>query len=71
MIHKLTDGPPFERSVGNVAGMAVAAAQYPRFTDRAVRQRRREYVVQVSPAPQPILIDRLESQRIHADPSAS
>ena len=68
LLQQLTDGLPFERSVGNAARMVFAVAQYPRFADRAVaRQRRREQAGQTPAAPEPILIDRLEPQRIQKD----
>ena len=65
LLQHLTDGPPFERSIGNTARMVCAVAEYPRFADRAVaRQRRCEQVGQTPSAPEPILIDRFESQWI-------
>ena len=65
LLQQLTDGPPFKRSIGNPARMVITVAEYPRFADRAVaRQRRGEQVGQTPSTPEPILVDRFESQRI-------
>ena len=62
LLQQLTDGPPFERSIGNLAPMVIAVAEYPRFADGAVaRQRRGEQVGQTPAAPEPIHVDRFES----------
>jgi hypothetical protein len=45
--------------------MFVAVAQYPRFADGTVaRQWREENSAQAPATPKPILVDRLESQRV-------
>jgi len=63
LLQQLTDGPPLERSIGNLARMIIAVAEDPRFADGAVAwQRRGEQAGQSPSAPKPILIDRLESQ---------
>src|ERR1035437_6479761 len=65
LLHQLTDGSPFERSIGNLAGMVIAIAQHPRLADGAIAwQRCGEQVGQTPAAPEPILIDRFESQGI-------
>ena len=40
LLQQLSDGPPFERPIGNTARMVVAVAEYPRFADRAVARQR-------------------------------
>ena len=63
--HQLSDGPAFEWSISNLARMVIAITEYPRFADRPVaRHRCGEQVGQTPAAPEPILIDRLESERI-------
>ena len=65
LLQQLTDGLPFERSIGDAALMVIAVAEHPCFADRTVaRQRRGEQAGQTPAAPEPILIDRFESQRI-------
>ena len=44
LLHQLSNGLPLQRSVGNLARMIVAVAEYPGFTDRARRQRRGEHI---------------------------
>jgi len=46
------------------AGMVFAVAEYPRFPDWPLRQRRFEQAGQTPAAPETILINRLESQGI-------
>ena len=65
LLQQLPDGPPFERSIGDLAGMVIAVAQQPGFADGPVTgQRRGEQIGQSPAAPEPILVDRFESQRI-------
>src|ERR1700678_1249851 len=65
LLQHVTDGLTFERSIANTAGMVFTVAQYPRFTDWTVaRQGRCHHVGQTPSAPQPILVDRFESQRV-------
>ena len=65
LLQQLTDGPPFERPIGNMARMVIAVAEHPRFADGAIaRQRCGEQVGQTPAAPEPILIDRFESQGV-------
>ena len=62
LLKQLTDGPSFERSIGDVALMVIAVAQQPRFADGAIAgQRCGEQVGQTPATPKPILIDRFES----------
>ena len=64
LIHQLADGAPFKRPIGHRLGMVFAVAQHPRLADWAVTgQRRPEQLGQPPAAPQPILIDWIESQR--------
>ena len=66
---QFTEGSSFERSIGNPAGMVRAVAQHPRLADRAVaRQRRCQQVGQPPAAPEPVLVDGLESQGIQNRP---
>ena len=65
LLQHLSDRPPFEGSIGNLAWMIVAVAEYPGFTDGSIaRQRCAEQIRQTPAAPDPILIDRFESQGI-------
>src|SRR5580700_4457976 len=65
LTHQFSDRLPFQRSVRNPARMVIAVAQYPRFPDRAVAwQRCCEQVRQTAAAPEAVLIDRFEPQRI-------
>ena len=65
LLQQLTEGPPFERSIGNAAWMVIAVTEYPGFADRAVaRKRCGEQVGQTPAAPEPILIDRFEAKGI-------
>ena len=65
LLKQLPDGPSFERSIGDAAGMVIAVAQQPRFADGAIAgQRRGEQVGQTPATPEPILVDRFESKRI-------
>ena len=65
LLKQLPDGPSFERSIGDAARMVLAVAQQPGFADGAIAgQRRGEQVGQTPAAPEPILIDRFESQWI-------
>ena len=65
LVQQFADGPSFQRSIRNSARMVIAVAQYPRFPDRAVAwQRCREQVRQTPAAPEAVLIDRFEPQRI-------
>jgi hypothetical protein len=65
LLEQLPESPTFERSIGDEAGMVIAVAEHPCFADRAVaRQRRGKEIGQPPAAPEPILIDRRESQRI-------
>ena len=65
LLDQLPDGQSLERSIGDAAGMVIAVAEHPGFADRAVAgQRRGQQAGQAPAAPEPILIDRLESQRI-------
>src|ERR1039458_2136114 len=65
LLTQLADCPSIERSIGNVAHMVIAVAEDPRFADRAVaRERRAEQVGKTTAAPEPILINRCESQGI-------
>src|ERR1035438_1316126 len=61
---QMVDGQALEWSIGYLARMVIAIAKYPRFADRAARQRCGEQVRQTSAAPGPILIDRFEPQGI-------
>jgi hypothetical protein len=67
LLQQLADCPAFERSIGYQARMVIAVAEYPRLPNRAAWQRCSKQVGQTPTAPQPILIDRLESQRIQRD----
>jgi hypothetical protein len=61
----LSEGLPFVWSIGNEAGMVVAVTEDPGFADRAVsRQRSGENAGQAPAAPEPVLVDRFESQGI-------
>jgi hypothetical protein len=64
LFQQLSDSPSFEWSVGHLARMVVAVAEYPRLADRPARQRCRKQGGQMPTAPEPILIDRFESQGI-------
>src|ERR1017187_2994016 len=64
LLQQLTNRLPFERPFGYLALMVIAVAEYPRFADRSARQRGGKQVCQMPSAPQPILIDRFESQWI-------
>ena len=65
LLQQLTDGSPFERSIGNATRMVIAVAEHPGFADGTItRQRRGEQVGQTPAAPEPILIDWFESQGI-------
>ncbi len=65
LMKQLSDAPSLERSIGDAARMVIAVAQQPGFADGAIAgQRRGEQVGQTSSAPEPILINRFESQRI-------
>src|ERR1019366_530206 len=65
LLQQLTDGSPFERSIGNVARMVIAVAKHPCFADRTITgQRCGEQVGQTAAAPEPILIDWFESQGV-------
>jgi hypothetical protein len=65
VLRQLSDGLSLERSISHHAGMLVAVAQDPCFTDGAIaRQWRCEKIAQLPAAPKPILEDRFESQRI-------
>ncbi len=64
LFQQLSDSPSFEWSVGHLARMVVAVAEYPRLADRSARQRCRKQGSQMPAAPEPILIDRFESQGI-------
>src|SRR6202162_6248608 len=61
---QLSDGLALERSISHSARMVIAIAKYPRLADRAARQRCGEQVAQTPAAPEPILINRFESQGI-------
>ncbi len=64
-LHHLSEGLPLERPVGDTARVIVAIAEYPRFADGAdLRKGCREEIAQAPTAPQAILIERFESQRI-------
>ena len=65
LFHQVADGSSLKRSIGNLALMIIAVAEYPSFANRTVtRQRRGEQVGQSPTAPQPILINWLEAQGI-------
>ena len=65
LLQQLPDGQSFERPAGDLAGMVIAVAQQPGFADGSVAgQRCREQIGQTPAAPEPILVDRFESQRI-------
>src|ERR1700722_7658387 len=65
LLQHLTDGLPLEPSIADTAGMIFAVAQYPRFTDWAVPwQWRFQQAGETPSAPQPILVDRFELQRV-------
>jgi hypothetical protein len=36
LLQQLTDGSPFERSIGNLARMVIAVAEYPCFADGTI-----------------------------------
>src|SRR5258706_6087861 len=62
---QLSNGVAFERSIGHPAGMLVAIAQQPGFSDWSIaRQGGAEPVRQTPSAPKPVLIDRYEAERI-------
>ena len=65
LLEQLAQGLSLERPVGDEAGMVVAVAEQPGLADGAIAgQRGGEQVSQPPAAPQPILVDRFESQWI-------
>ena len=65
LFHQLTDSLALKRSIRNQALMVRTVAEHPRFANRPVtRKRRGEQAGQAPPAPQTILINRIEPQRI-------
>src|SRR6202047_3216210 len=60
------DSLSLEGSIRDHAGMVVPIAQEPGFADEAARQWRGQQSAQTPAAPRPILIIRLESQRIES-----
>ena len=65
LFHHLPKCLTLKRSIRNQALVVGAVAQHPSFADRSIaRQRRGEQASQTPSAPEPILIDRLETQRI-------
>ena len=65
LFEQLPDGRSFERSIGHSTGMLVAVAEEPGFANRLVaRQRRGEQFCQPPAAPEPVLVDRIKSQRV-------
>jgi hypothetical protein len=51
--------------------MVVAIAEDPGFADRAIREWSAEQAAQAAAAPRPILVDRLEPERIQGDPTST
>ena len=65
LLQQLTDSASLERSVGHAALVVFAVAQHPRFAKRAIiRQWHVQQIGQTPAAPESILIDWFESQRI-------
>src|SRR5580704_3433986 len=65
-IEYLSERLPFELPVGDDAGVIISVAQQPRLPDRPIGERCGEELGKTSAAPEPILIGRLESQRIQS-----
>ena len=65
LFHQSTDSLAPKRSIRNQALMVRTVAEHPRFADRLITGKRRgEQTGQAMPAPQTVLIDRVEPQRI-------
>ena len=67
LFHQSTDSLALKRSIRNLALMVRSVAKHPRFADRPItRKRRGEQTGQATAAPQTVLIDRVEPQRIQS-----
>src|ERR1700678_3100793 len=64
LFQQLSDSPSFKRSFGYLTRMVIAVAEDPRLAHRTARQRCRKQGGQMPTAPEPILINRFESQWI-------
>ena len=51
LLHHFAESPPFQGSIGNLARMIIAIAQYPRFANKTIGQRDGEQIGQAPTAP--------------------
>jgi hypothetical protein len=65
LLQQLPESRSLERPIGDSAGMVIAVAKEPSFADRSVAgERCFEQLGQPPAAPEPVLVNRLKTQRI-------